>query len=196
MLSSEQKVAVISGGALGIGRACAKRFAKDNYRLLVIDRSEDLLAETCQEIRAHKGSCLAYYGDIANELTSQLDCEKAISEWGRIDVLVANAGVQIGGELLKSSEEDWDNILGVNLKGVAYSCKAALSTMVEQERGSIVIISSINVLSGSAAMAIYDASKAAVLGLMNTNFHFPLTVTSLKQWKLIADCKQLRRKVN
>ena len=62
MLSSEQKVAVISGGASGIGRACAERFAQDNYRLLVIDRSEDLLAETCQEIRANKGSCLAYYG--------------------------------------------------------------------------------------------------------------------------------------
>ena len=78
MLSSEQKVAVISGGALGIGRACTKRFAKDNYRLLVIDRSEDLLAETCQEIRANIGSCLAYCGDISDELTSQLACEKAI----------------------------------------------------------------------------------------------------------------------
>ena len=86
-------------------------------------------------------------------------------------------GRQIGGELLKSNEADWDNILGVNLKGVAYSCKAALSTMIEQESGSIVIVSSINALSGSAGMAIYDASKAAVLGLMNTNFHFPLTAT-------------------
>ena len=78
MLSSEQKVAVISGGASGIGRACAERFAQDNYRLLVIDLSEDLLAETCQEIRANIGSCLAYCGDISDELTSQLACEKAI----------------------------------------------------------------------------------------------------------------------
>ena len=166
MSSNQQKVAVISGGAAGIGRACAERFAGDNYRVLIIDLSEDLLDKACQDITASKGSCLSHCGDISIELTSQLACEKALSAWGRIDVLVANAGVQIGGELTQSSEEDWDNILAVNLKGVAYSCKAILPSMIEQDSGSIVIVSSINALTGSAGMAIYDASKAAVLGLM------------------------------
>jgi 2-hydroxycyclohexanecarboxyl-CoA dehydrogenase len=166
MSSNQQKVAIISGGAAGIGRACAERFARDNYRVLVIDLSEDLLAETCKDITESKGICLSHCGDISIELTSQVACEKAMSEWGRIDVMVANAGVQIGGELLNSSEEDWDSILGVNLKGAAYSCKAVLPSMIAQKSGSIVIVSSINALAGSAGMAIYDASKAAVLGLM------------------------------
>jgi 2-hydroxycyclohexanecarboxyl-CoA dehydrogenase len=134
--------------------------------VLVVDLSEEGVEQTCQKIRKAESKCYGYSGDIAIEETSQLACEEAISKWGRIDALVANAGIQIGGELLKASEDDWDRILGVNLKGVAYSCRAVLPSMIKQGEGSIVIVSSINATAGAAGMAIYDASKTAVLGLM------------------------------
>jgi meso-butanediol dehydrogenase/(S,S)-butanediol dehydrogenase/diacetyl reductase len=90
----------------------------------------------------------------------------AIEKWGRIDVLVANAGVQIGGSLLDAKERDWETILGVNSRGVAYSCRAVLPAMITRSSGAIVITSSINAVRGSAGMAIYDMSKAAVLALV------------------------------
>lgn len=166
MITNEHKVAVITGAGAGIGRACALRFARENYKVLVLDLSEDAVEQTCQSIKEINGSCAGYSGDIAIEDSSHAACQNALAHWGRIDVMVANAGVQIAGELLESSEDDWDRILGVNLKGVAYSCKAALPAMKAQSAGAIVIVSSINACAGAAGMAIYDASKTAVLGLM------------------------------
>jgi 2-hydroxycyclohexanecarboxyl-CoA dehydrogenase len=168
MTSSNTKVAVITGAGAGIGRACALRFARDNYKVLVVDLSENNVENTCEGITDINGSAIGYTGDIALEETSQKAIELAISEWGQIDVLIANAGVQIGGELLETKEEDWDKILSVNLKGVAYSCKAALPSMIKQASGSIVMVSSINATAGASGMPIYDASKTAVLGLMRS----------------------------
>jgi meso-butanediol dehydrogenase/(S,S)-butanediol dehydrogenase/diacetyl reductase len=94
--------------------------------------------------------------------------QQALSAWGRIDMLVANAGVQIGGGLLEADEGDWERILAVNLKGVAYCCKAVIPAMLQQGSGAIVVVSSVNALVGSAGMAIYDMSKAGVLALMRS----------------------------
>ena len=94
--------------------------------------------------------------------------QQALSAWGRIDMLVANAGVQIGGGLLEADEGDWERILAVNLKGVAYCCKAVVPAMLQQGSGAIVVVSSVNALVGSAGMAIYDMSKAGVLALMRS----------------------------
>ena len=80
-------------------------------------------------------------------------------------MLVANAGARVRGSLLEATEQDWETIIGVNLKGVAYSCKAVLPTMIKQQSGAIVITSSANALVGRAGMPLYDATKAAVLSL-------------------------------
>lgn len=168
MINEEQKVAVITGAGAGIGRACALRFANDNYKVLVVDLSEDAVEQTSQSVKEIGGECAGFSGDIAIEDTSHAACEVALSHWGRIDVVVANAGIQTSGTLLDTSEEDWDSVLGINLKGVAYSCKAALPSMIEQGKGAIVMVSSINATVGAAGMAIYDASKSAVLGLMRS----------------------------
>lgn len=162
------KVAIITGAAAGMGKACALRFAKAGINVVVADLSESTISSTCKIIADNGGSAIGCQTDVSSEADCQNLAETALNTWGKIDILVANAGVQIGGSLLESTEADWDQILGVNLKGVAYSCKAVLPSMIENRSGTIVINSSINALLGSADMAIYDMSKAGTLALMRS----------------------------
>ena len=164
--SKTAKVAVITGAGAGIGRACAVQFAQKNYNIVVTDLSAQGVERTCRIINENNGKAVGFVGDIALEGTSKNLSRLALEQWGRIDALVANAGVQTGGSLLQAEEDDWNKILGVNLKGVAYSCKSVLPAMIEQGKGAIVMTASVNAVTGSAGMAIYDASKAGVLALM------------------------------
>ena len=160
------KVAIITGSGAGIGKACAFRFAQAGFNVVVSDVSDPTMNSTCKVIEDKGGKAIACRADVSSEKDCQHLSETALKTWGRVDVLVANAGVQIGGSLLETDETDWEKIIGVNLKGVAYSCKAVLPSMIENQSGAIVINSSINALFGSAGMAIYDMSKAGTLALM------------------------------
>ncbi len=120
------------------------------------------------QVIAASGDVVAIPADISQASACEQVAQQALSAWGRIDTLVANAGVQIGGSLLDADEEDWERILAVNLKGVAYCCKAVIPAMLQQGSGSIVVVSSVNALVGSPGMAIYDMSKAGVLALMRS----------------------------
>ena len=168
MQDHSAKVAIITGAGAGIGKACAVRFANAGINVVVADLSDPAMKSTCKIIADNGGNAIACQADVSSEKDCRNVAETALKTWGRIDILVANAGVQIGGSLLQTTEEDWDRILGVNLKGVAYSCKAVLLNMIEQQSGSIVITSSVNALFGTAGMAIYDISKAGTLGLMRS----------------------------
>ena len=161
-----KQTAVITGAGAGIGKACARYFAKQGYRVVVTDIDADCAAQAIAEINEAGGEAIGVTGDISLEETAQEIREKTLGAWGRIDVLVANAGIQTGGSLLDTGERDWDRVIAVNLKGVAHSCKSILPAIREQQYGAIVIVSSVNALVGSAGMAMYDASKAAVLALM------------------------------
>lgn len=161
-------VALITGAGSGIGKACALRFASAGVRTAITDISPDALNAVSGLITADGGEVLGFTGDVSDEQSLADIAQQVLAAWGRIDMLVANAGVQIAGTLLDATEADWDRILSVNQKGVAYSCKAVLPAMVQQGSGAIVIISSVNALVGSANMAIYDMSKAAVLALTRT----------------------------
>jgi len=161
----EQKVVIVTGAGSGIGKACAVRYAEAGYAVLVADLNGSAAEHTCDDIAATGSTAVACELDVSNPESSDILRETALKQYGRIDVLVANAGVQIGGSLVESTETDWDTILGVNLKGAAYCCKAVLPEMADRGYGAIVMISSINALRGSAGMAIYDISKAGVLAL-------------------------------
>ena len=160
------KVVIITGSAAGMGKACALTFSRAGMNVVVADLSEAAIKTTCEMIADKGGNAVGVQADVSSEADCLNVAETALQTWGRIDTLVANAGVQIGGSLLEATEDNWDQILGVNLKGVAYSCKAVLPNMIENRSGTIVINSSINALLGSDGMAIYDMSKAGTLALM------------------------------
>lgn len=158
----------MTGGGAGIGKACAVRFAQAGWRVLISDITQADGENVAASIRENGGEAIFCRGDVSQETDCAAFAQAALDAWGRIDALVANAGVQISGSLLDASESDWDKILGVNLRGVGYSCRAVLPAMIAQHAGAIVIISSLNAAVGVAHMPIYDASKAGVLGLMRS----------------------------
>lgn len=163
-----QPVAIVTGGGAGIGKACAARFAQAGWRVLISDITQADGESAAASIRENGGEAIYCRGDVSQQADCAAFAQAALDAWGRIDALVANAGVQISGSLLDASESDWDKILGVNLRGVGYSCRAVLPAMIAQHAGAIVIISSLNAAVGVAHMPIYDASKAGVLGLMRS----------------------------
>ncbi|MDJ0926545.1 MAG: SDR family NAD(P)-dependent oxidoreductase [Gammaproteobacteria bacterium] len=160
-----RKVALITGGGSGIGRASALRFATAGYRVAITDIDPAALADAEAQLVAAGGESLGFPADVADFGACGRVAADVLSIWGRLDALIANAGVQIGGSLLDADDADCDKILAVNLMGVANSCKAVLPAMQEQRSGAIVIVSSINALVGSVGMTLYDMSKAAVLAL-------------------------------
>jgi 2-hydroxycyclohexanecarboxyl-CoA dehydrogenase len=161
-------VAIVTGAGSGIGKACALRFAAAGAKLALTDLDPGALEAVCAQVIAAGGEALPFTADVADPHSCENVARQVLSAWGRIDSLTANAGVQTGGSLLDASEADWNRIIGVNLKGVAYSCKAVIPAMLEQGGGSIVLVSSVNALVGSPGMAIYDMSKAGVLALMRS----------------------------
>jgi len=144
------------------------RFAEAGVRVALTDINADALQAVSGQITAQGGASLALCADVSDWNACEDLAGKVLTAWGRIDTLIANAGVQIGGGLLAANEDDWTRIIGVNLKGAAYSCKAVIPAMLEQQGGTIVLVSSVNALVGSPGMAIYDMSKAGVLALMRS----------------------------
>jgi meso-butanediol dehydrogenase/(S,S)-butanediol dehydrogenase/diacetyl reductase len=165
-MDGEPRVALITGGARGIGNACVEHFTRKDYAVVFTDVSaED--GDHVAAAFAAQGRRVAFVpGDVSQEADCVHAVQAAVTRFGRLDVLVANAGVQTPGSLLDSTTEDWHHVLAVNLLGVVYVCKAALPVMIAQGAGAIVVVSSLNALRGFPGMAAYDASKAAVLAVV------------------------------
>ena len=162
------KVALVTGAGAGIGKACAIYFAQHGYRVALADLDESRIHTVGKMLASGGAETLALRLDVSDQGACQAAAAQVVATWGRIDVLVANAGVQIKGGILDTPGEDWDRILAVNLNGAAWSCGAVIPAMLEQGSGSIVIVSSVNAIVGTTGMVAYDMSKAAVLGLTRT----------------------------
>jgi 3-oxoacyl-[acyl-carrier protein] reductase len=160
----EGKVAVITGAGRGIGAAIARRFATDGASV-VLNSLSDSAVKVGDEITASGGKALAVRGDVskADDVAKVIDA--AVSTFGRIDILINNAGITRDGLLMRMSEEDWDAVMDTNLKSVYLCCRAALRPMLKSRGGGRIInLSSVIGLSGNAGQANYAASKAGIIG--------------------------------
>jgi 3-oxoacyl-[acyl-carrier protein] reductase len=157
--------ALVTGGTRGIGRAIAMRLAEDGADIAITYNSNESLAnEVADAVRALGRKCIAIKADVALVAESTAAIEKTIAEFGRLDVLVNNAGVTKDGLLMRMSEADWDLVLDTNLKGVFHTTKAAIRQMMSQKRGKIINLTSVVALTGNPGQANYCAAKAGLIG--------------------------------
>jgi NAD(P)-dependent dehydrogenase (short-subunit alcohol dehydrogenase family) len=160
------KVAIVTGGGLGIGKAIAETFAREGARVLVSDVNEPAGQETVQAIEASGGVARFVRTDVSVAEEAQQMAAAALAEYGRLDVLVNSAGVYARGDVVTTSEETWQRMLGVNLTGVFLCCKAAIPAMRQSGGGSIInISSSVGWHDTAPGIAAYTASKFGVTGL-------------------------------
>jgi len=163
---AESKVAIVTGGSLGIGKAAAHAFARQGTRVVVSARRSPEGEKVVKEIKAGGGEAMFVQADVSKPNEVQSLVERTVAQFGRLDYACNNAGI-VGGwnQLIEISEEQWDSVVGVNLKGVWLSMKYEIPVMERNGGGAIVNVSSINGFRGSAAGADYTASKHGVIGL-------------------------------
>lgn len=162
----ENKTAIVTGAAKGIGRAIAIRLAEKGFNIVLNYRSsEEKAIETAKEIEAKGVTVLRVQGDITNADEVLNLIEKAKEKFGSIDVMVNNAGITKDNLILRMKEEDFDDVINTNLKGVFNCLKSITPVMVKQKMGKIINISSVVGVAGNAGQVNYAASKAGVIGM-------------------------------
>jgi 2-hydroxycyclohexanecarboxyl-CoA dehydrogenase len=159
------KIALITGGGAGIGAATAKRFVREGARVLLVDQDKQVLKS------ALKDSAIMFNADVSDPDAARDAVKLVVKEFGRLDILVNNAAMRNYSAVADASVEEWRAVLGVNLVGAANYCRAALPALRQAGGGSIVNVSSCYALTGRKGMAIYDASKAALIALTRTLAH-------------------------
>ena len=161
----QDKVAVVTGGAKGIGRAVASRLSCGGAKVVLAGRDRSALETACTEIRAEGGEAIWALADVAKAPDVDALCAKTLEAFGRADILVNNAGVTRDNLVMRLSEEDWDLVLDTNLKGSFLCIRAFTRPMMKQRWGRIVNVSSVVGLIGNPGQANYVASKAGLVGL-------------------------------
>ncbi|MBI3189231.1 MAG: 3-oxoacyl-[acyl-carrier-protein] reductase [Ignavibacteriales bacterium] len=164
-MNLENKVALVTGGSRGIGRAIALSLASAGAKVAIVYRSAASEAEeVVQSIKANGGDAVAFQADVSSFNQAVEIVNKVIAQFGRLDILVNNAGITKDGLLLRMSEDDWDAVINTNLKSVFSFTKASTKQMMGQRAGKIINIASIVGITGNAGQANYVASKAGVIG--------------------------------
>jgi NAD(P)-dependent dehydrogenase (short-subunit alcohol dehydrogenase family) len=159
------KVAIITGAGKGIGWGIAKVFSEERAKVVVVDWDEEAGKKTAEEIRQSGGDALFVNCDVSNEEQVKAMVQATIDKYGRIDVLVNNAGIGSPKSVLEATSDDWERVLGVNLKGVVLCSKYSIPHMQAAGKGAIVNISSVHSHATRRRQAPYAASKGAVTAL-------------------------------
>jgi 3-oxoacyl-[acyl-carrier protein] reductase len=161
----DDRIAVVTGAAQGIGRAIAEMLARRGAHVVVADINLEKAQATAQAIAASTGRrVIAVQTNVADSASAQAMIDRTLAEFGRIDVLVNNAGTTRDNLIVRISDADWDLVLGVNLKGAFNCSKAAVRSMMKQRYGRIINISSVSGLAGQAGQTNYSSSKAGLIG--------------------------------
>ncbi len=164
--NDSRRVALVTGGSRGIGRACAVGLAEDGFDIAVVYAgSVDAARETCEACEAAGATARAYQCDVADPAAVNTCVETVLNDFGSIWALVNNAGITRDGLLMRMSDDAFDRVLDVNLKGTFNTTRALTKTFMRQRGGCVVNMSSVVGLMGNAGQANYAASKAGVIGL-------------------------------
>jgi NAD(P)-dependent dehydrogenase (short-subunit alcohol dehydrogenase family) len=161
----EGKACVVTGAGSGIGKAIAQRLAEEGGKVICVDLNAEAVAATVQNIQDTGGTAEAFAADVSDAGQTDAFIQRCVEQYGSIDVLVNNAGVNLPGVFHEVSNEVIDKTLNVNVKGAIYGSRAAIPHMLKQGGGAIVNISSVNGLVSEPFLAIYSASKGAVVML-------------------------------
>ena len=163
------KAAIVTGGSRGIGRAIALRLAAGGAKVVVNYHSNEAAAsEVVEQVRAGGGEAVAVQADVSQPAQAQALIDAAQKAFGRVDILINNAGTTRDTLIMRMSEEDWDLVVDTNLKGAFNCIKAATRPMMRQRYGRIVNVTSVSGLAGNAGQANYAAAKAGLVGLTKT----------------------------
>lgn len=166
---TENRVALITGAARGIGATIALALAAEGTDIAVVDYGEKSAAEETLAKIAERGVRVAYYRcDVSDFAAAKATADAVFKDFGKIDILVNNAGVTADKLLVRMEEEDWDRVININLKGCFNMIKHVTPYMMRKRYGRIVSISSVVGLMGNAGQANYSASKAGIIGLTKT----------------------------
>jgi 3-oxoacyl-[acyl-carrier protein] reductase len=161
----ENKVAIITGSGRGIGRETALLFAQEGAKIVVSDIDSAAGEQTATEIRRAGGTAIFVRADVSKRADAQVLADTAAQEFGRIDILVNNAGILKDATLLKMTEEQFDHVIAVNLKGVFNCTQAVAPVMIQQGQGKIINVSSVVALYGNFGQTNYVAAKSGVIGM-------------------------------
>lgn len=166
MKKFENKIVLVTGAGRGIGASIAKRFASEGAEVIVNYSGNDEAAQkTVDEITATGGQAQKYKCSVNDSESVKVMIDEIIKKFGRIDILVNNAGITKDGLMLRMTDEDFDRVIDVNLKGTFNCTKYVSKYMLKQKSGKIINISSVVGLSGNAGQINYSASKAGIIGI-------------------------------
>lgn len=166
MSGKEQEVAIVTGAASGIGTAVAERLAKDGIRVAVVDINQEAGEAVAESLRKANGDAAYVRCDVSDANSVKGAVDAVFERWGRIDILVNCAGIAgVSVPIWEQSDDDWQQMLGINLSSVFYFCRAALPAMKEAGYGRVVNVASIAGKEGNPNAVPYSATKAGVIGL-------------------------------
>jgi meso-butanediol dehydrogenase/(S,S)-butanediol dehydrogenase/diacetyl reductase len=193
------KVAIVTGGARGLGRAVAERLAREGAAVCIMSLHDESAQAAAREIAGKFGTTIAVQGDVAVEEDVRACVERAVSAFGRLDIMVNNAGTIAVDSVTDTAVEEWDRVIETNLRGTFLGCREAARQMIRQgDGGRILNCSSGAGRRGSGLIAAYTASKFGIIGLtqslavelakhrITVNAYLPGHVTSTPMWDFLA----------
>ena len=161
----QNKIAIVTGGGSGIGRGISEMFSREGAKVMVVDWEVTGGMEVIAQIKDAGGEAMFLKVDVSRAMDTRNMVRTAVETWGKLDILVNNAGIVRVGSVIETSEDEWDEVLNINLKGVFLCSKFAIPEMIRTGSGTIINIASVGGLVGPAELAAYGSAKAGVINL-------------------------------